>query len=167
MRHLLRDSLGAVDAHYEAVFDGIQEELTGRTAKILASSATLSGYEKQSRVLYRRRARVFPQPGSAPGVSFWSKPTEKRMRRYLAIAPRGATIEFAIDRLLLNKFIEQGDRFVEPIPITLTSWCAERTGTKRDEAVVRSWTGSHAVCLHAPIKACRLRRRSHPFTASA
>ena len=31
--HLLRDSLGAVDAHYECVLDGIQEELTGSRPK--------------------------------------------------------------------------------------------------------------------------------------
>src|SRR5262249_22278710 len=98
--HLLRDSLGAVDAHYEAVLDGLQEELTGRRSKVLASSATLSGYEKQARVLYRRRARVFPQPGPSQHEGFWSKPGDGLMRRYLAIAPRGATIEFAVDRLL-------------------------------------------------------------------
>ena len=59
--HLLRDSLGAVDAHYEALFDHFQETLSGSKPKILASSATLAGYERQSKVLYGREARVFPQ----------------------------------------------------------------------------------------------------------
>jgi Helicase conserved C-terminal domain len=98
--HLLRDSLGAVDGHYEAALDGIQQEATGRRPKILASSATLSGYQKQCDVLYRRRARVFPQPGPSPNDGFWSVPTTSLMRNYMAIAPRGATIEFAVDRLL-------------------------------------------------------------------
>ncbi|MEE1611864.1 helicase C-terminal domain-containing protein [Microvirga sp. CF3016] len=98
--HLLRDSLGAVDGHYEAVLDGLQEELTGKRAKILASSATLSGYEKQCRVLYRRAARVFPQPGPSPQEGFWSTPSSHAMRRFVALAPRGATIEFAVDRLV-------------------------------------------------------------------
>ena len=98
--HLLRDSLGAVDGHYEAVLDGIQNELSGRRAKILASSATLSGYDKQSDVLYRRKARVFPQPGPTPRDGFWSRPSTTRMRRFQALAPRGATIEFAVDRLM-------------------------------------------------------------------
>lgn len=98
--HLLRDSLGAVDGHYEAVLDGIQSELSSRRAKILASSATLSGYDKQSDVLYRRKARVFPQPGPTPRDGFWSRPSTTRMRRFLALAPRGATIEFAVDRLM-------------------------------------------------------------------
>jgi hypothetical protein len=98
--HLLRDSLGAVDAHYEAALDGLQEEIVGRKPKILASSATLSGYEKQSQVLYRREARVFPQPPPSPSAGFWSKTGRDLMRRFVAIAPRGATIEFAVDRLI-------------------------------------------------------------------
>jgi hypothetical protein len=98
--HLLRDSLGAVDGHYEAALDGIQQAVTGCTPKILASSATLSGYQKQCDVLYRRPARVFPQPGPSPHDGFWSVPTNSLMRDYVAIAPRGATIEFAVDRLL-------------------------------------------------------------------
>jgi hypothetical protein len=98
--HLLRDTLGAIDAHYEAALDGLQREITGRTPKILASSATLSGYEKQAEVLYRREARVFPQPAPSPCEGLWSRPGTKLMRRYLAIAPRGATIEFAVDRLI-------------------------------------------------------------------
>lgn len=98
--HLLRDTLGAVDAHYEAVLDGLQREITGRTPKILASSATLSGYEKQAEVLYRRKSRVFPQPSPSPREGLWSRPSTKLMRRFLAIAPRGATIEFAVDRLI-------------------------------------------------------------------
>lgn len=98
--HLLRDTLGAIDAHYEATFDGLQREITGRTPKILASSATLSGYEKQVEVLYRRKSRVFPQAAPAPREGLWSRPGTKLMRRFLAIAPRGATIEFAVDRLI-------------------------------------------------------------------
>jgi hypothetical protein len=98
--HLLRDTLGAVDAHYEAALDGLQEELVGRKPKILASSATLSGYQKQAQVLYRRKARVFPQPPPSPSSGFWSKSGPDLMRRFVAIAPRGATIEFAVDRLI-------------------------------------------------------------------
>lgn len=98
--HLLRDSLGAVDAHYEALYDELQQGLCGFRPKILASSATLSGYEKQADVLYRRHARVFPQPGPSPRDNFWATPTSALMRRYVAIAPRGVTIEYAVDRLL-------------------------------------------------------------------
>jgi hypothetical protein len=115
--HLLRDSLGAVDGHYEAVLDGVQEEVTGLRPKILASSATLSGYTKQSDVLYRRVARVFPQPGPAPDEGFWSVPSNELMRRYVAIAPRGATIEFAVDRLVSELQIAIRELAKDPAPI--------------------------------------------------
>ncbi len=98
--HLLRDSLGAIDAHYEALQDALQEELCGRAPKIVASSATLAGYDKQVEVLYRRDARVFPQPAPEPGKGFWSLDTADLMRRYVALAPRGVTVEHAIDRIL-------------------------------------------------------------------
>lgn len=97
--HLLRDSLGAVDAHYEALFDGLQEELCGCKPKILASSATLEGYETQVDVLYRREGRVFPQQGPSTDEGFWTSSSDEWMRKYIAIAPRGLTIEFVIDRM--------------------------------------------------------------------
>ena len=100
--HLLRDSLGAVDAHYECALDGIQESLTGKRPKILASSATLSGYEKQADVLYRRTARVFPQPPPVDGQGFWASDSGQLMRRYVALAPRRLTVEFVVDRLIVT-----------------------------------------------------------------
>jgi hypothetical protein len=100
--HLLRDSLGAVDAHYECALDGIQEQLTGHRPKILASSATLSGYTKQVDVLYRRKARVFPQPPPVDGQGFWATDSGQVMRRYVAFAPRRLTVEFVVDRLIVT-----------------------------------------------------------------
>ena len=100
--HLLRDSLGAVDAHYEALYDDLQETLSGRRPKVLASSATLSGYRRQSDVLYGREARIFPHPEPKAGQGFWAGDSPQRMRRYLAIAPRGQTIEYALDRMIVS-----------------------------------------------------------------
>lgn len=100
--HLLRDSLGAVDAHYECAMDGIQAQISGSKPKILASSATLSGYEKQVDVLYRRRARVFPQPSPIDGQGFWASDSDSLMRRYVALAPRRLTVEFVVDRLVVT-----------------------------------------------------------------
>jgi hypothetical protein len=98
--HLLRDSLGAVDSHYEALYDDLQRELCNSTPKILASSATLEGYQRQVDVLYRRQARVFPVPGPTVAEGFWSAESSQLMRQYMAIAPRGVTLEFAVDRFL-------------------------------------------------------------------
>lgn len=98
--HLLRDSLGAVDSHYESLLDHLQMELSGTRAKIIASSATLNGVERQVDVLYRRRARVFPQPGPSLDESFWTQPNSEPARKYVALAPRGVTLEFVSDRAL-------------------------------------------------------------------
>jgi hypothetical protein len=100
--HLLRDSLGAVDAHYEGALDVLQFELSDRKPKILASSATLSGYKKQVEVLYQRQARVFPQPSPREGAGFWTSDSPLLMRHYIALAPRSLTVEFVADRIIVS-----------------------------------------------------------------
>jgi Helicase conserved C-terminal domain len=100
--HLLRDSLGAVDAHYEGALDVLQFELSDRKPKILASSATLSGYKKQVEVLYQRQARVFPQPPPREGAGFWTSDSPVLMRQYIALAPRSLTVEFVADRIIVS-----------------------------------------------------------------
>ena len=96
--HLLRDSLGAVDAHYEALLDALQAHY-GSTPKIIASSATLAGHDEQVAALYRREGRTFPRPGPRVGHSFWSRDTEDLARRFAGVAPRGVTLEYATDQL--------------------------------------------------------------------
>lgn len=118
--HLLRDSLGAVDAHYECAIDGIQEDISGIKSKILASSATLSGYVKQVDVLYRRTARVFPQLPPVDGKGFWAADSDRLMRRYVALAPRRLTVEFVVDRLVVT--LQRSIRRLLEDP---TSICAE------------------------------------------
>lgn len=96
--HLLRDSLGAVDSHYEAVLDALQLHY-GSSPKIIASSATLSGHDQQVRALYRREGRTFPRPGARAGWSFWSRTTDTVARKFAGLAPRGVTLEYATDQL--------------------------------------------------------------------
>ena len=96
--HLLRDSLGAVDSHYESLLDHLQHELGAPRAKIAASSATLTGYDRQVDVLYRRRAESFPSLGHAPESRSGARPTASVLRRFVAVAPRGVTLEFVSDR---------------------------------------------------------------------
>jgi hypothetical protein len=98
--HLLRDSLGAMDSHYESLLDHLQASNGGVQPKIVASSATLTGYQRQCGVLYRRNGRVFPVPGPSFSESFWSAPTPSLLRRFVSLAPRGATLEYAADRIL-------------------------------------------------------------------
>ena len=95
--HLLRDSLGAIDAHYEALLDHLQQ-LGGSSAKVFASSATIAGYENQVDVLYRREARVFPQLGPYATRSFWAQESTGLARAYVGVAPRGLTLDYASDK---------------------------------------------------------------------
>ena len=152
--HLLRDSLGAVDAHYEALYDHLQRELSGTQAKVLASSATLSGYERQSEVLYGKSARVFPHPEPEIGQGFWSRNTDKKMCAFLAISPRGQTVEFAVDRMMISLQSAVRELLADPVRVSseinidpaLANFLADLYGTNvvygntlRDlDAVVRS-----------------------------
>jgi hypothetical protein len=97
--HLLRDSLGAVDAQYETLLDHLSAIDGPPPAKIIASSATLAGHDEQVWTLYRRVGRVFPMPGPRPGHSFWSQSDDRVLRRFVGFAPRGQTLEYASDRI--------------------------------------------------------------------
>ncbi len=94
--------------------------MTGTRAKILASSATLAGYKKQVDVLYRRSARVFPQPSPQEGHGFWTSDSDELMRHYLALAPRRLTVEFVADRLVVSMQQAIRDLLNQPAEI-----CAE------------------------------------------
>ena len=96
--HLLRDSLGAIDAHYEALLDDLQS-YWGMPPKIIASSATLAGHADQARSLYRREGRMFPVPGPTSNRSFWAQESARLARRFVGFAPRGVTLEYANDQL--------------------------------------------------------------------
>ena len=68
--HLLRDSLGSIDSHYESLLDDLQT-YWGSRPKLIASSATLAGHSQQAQALYRREGRMFPIPGPQATRSFW------------------------------------------------------------------------------------------------
>lgn len=112
--HLLRDALGAVDSHYEALLDQLLAA-HGVRAKVLASSATLQGFPEQVRTLYQREGRAFPLPGPRSDTSFWSQPSDRLMRVFAGVAPRGVTQEFASDRTneALQRAIRRANQFPE------------------------------------------------------
>ncbi len=98
--HLLRDALGAVDAHYEALIDHLQHETTGTAAKILGSSATLSGYQHQVDVLYRGQAESFlfkdhPLRRDFDG-GIWVKSLDPRRACTAGSTPSSPTIESSL-----------------------------------------------------------------------
>lgn len=138
--HLLRDSLGAVDSHYESLLDHLQRELCGTRAKIVASSATLTGYDRQVDVLYQREGRVFPQPGPRAGESFWTSPTTEPLRRFVAVAPRGVTLEHVSDRTL-----DALQRCVRELVNDPATVCAEAGVDPKHAALLISLYGTDVV----------------------
>ncbi|WP_020579900.1 helicase-related protein [Actinopolymorpha alba] len=138
--HLLRDSLGAVDSHYESLLDHLQSELCGTRAKIVASSATLEGYDRQIDVLYQRYGRVFPEPGPQAGESFWTTSTGHPLRRFVAVAPRGVTLEHVSDRTL-----DSLQRCIRELLDDPTKVCAEADVDPKHAAMLVSLYGTNVV----------------------
>jgi hypothetical protein len=86
--HLLREELGAFDAHYEGMLAEIQRESpSGLPSKMLAASATIEQSEDQLRQVYGRRPRSFPTPGFERHRSFYSIERTNTRRVYLGILP--------------------------------------------------------------------------------
>lgn len=88
--HLLRESLGNFDAHYETTLSALQVSFKGRAPKVLAATATIKEFEQHVHNLYMRRARRFPAPGVTKGESFYArrkkdqKTGEPLVRRWFA-----------------------------------------------------------------------------------
>jgi hypothetical protein len=71
--HLLRESLGNFDAHYESTLAAMQCAHGGRTPKVLAATATIKEFETHVHHLYLKKARRFPAPGITRGESFYAR----------------------------------------------------------------------------------------------
>lgn len=86
--HLLKEELGAFDAHFEGALAQIQSGAgIGLPAKILAASATIEQYEDQLRQVYGRKPRSFPTPGFERTRSFYAQETTDTRRVYLGVMP--------------------------------------------------------------------------------
>lgn len=71
--HLLSESLGNFDAHYESLMRGLQVSHGGKPPKILAATATIREFENHVNHLYMRHPRRFPVVGAATGESFYTR----------------------------------------------------------------------------------------------
>ena len=86
--HLVREELGAFDAHYEGLLAEMQTaSASHRPSKILAASATIEQYDAQIRQVYGRRARSFPAPGFRREQSFYTTTTPDIQRMFLGVLP--------------------------------------------------------------------------------
>ena len=91
--HLIRESLGTYDSHYETFLEHYMKELSkGKPIKIIGSSATMTEYWEQIRQLYMKRGHQFPSYRS-----FYAEedPTEAA-RLIIGIMPHSKTVIFAV-----------------------------------------------------------------------
>jgi hypothetical protein len=71
--HLLRESLGNFDAHYETLLQGLQKAHGGFPAKTLAATATIKDFQSHLHNLYLKHGVRFPAPGAKRGESFYAR----------------------------------------------------------------------------------------------
>jgi hypothetical protein len=118
--HLLRESLGNFDAHYETLLQALQEGHGGQSSKVLAATATIKDFENHLLHLYVRPGRRFPAPGALRGESFYARISRDGdgplVRRWFAgVLPltftRGGTERTAAE--VASRYLDQIDEWYE------------------------------------------------------
>lgn len=93
--HLIKESLGAYDSHYETFIEYFIRELSGskRGVKVIGATATISAYSEQARHLYWKNAIRFPSESPYLDHNFYSKVDNNDICRIiLGYAPFGKAI---------------------------------------------------------------------------
>ncbi|WP_241800058.1 helicase-related protein [Pseudomonas putida] len=114
--HLLRESLGNFDAHYETLLNTLQISHGGRAPKVLSATATIKDFEDHIHHLYLREAVRFPAPGVNQGESFYARKAKDietgsaLVRRWFAgILPIGR------GRVAMKAVAEASSRFLDQV----------------------------------------------------
>lgn len=114
--HLLRESLGNFDAHYETLLSTLQISHGGRAPKVLSATATIKDFEDHIHHLYLRNAVRFPAPGVNQGESFYARKAKDDktgshlIRRWFAgILPIGR------GRVAMKAVAEASSRFLDQV----------------------------------------------------
>jgi len=90
--HLLRESLGTYDSHYEGLIDVLSRRFgTGMPPKRMAATATIEGLEQHTYHLYVREGRCFPVKGMGINDSAYVEADTQGTlaRSYVGILPSG------------------------------------------------------------------------------
>lgn len=118
--HLLRESLGNFDAHYETLLQALQVGHGGQPSKVLAATATIKDYKNHILHLYIREGRRFPAPGASRSESFYARVSREQdtplVRRWFAgVLPLGFT-RGAADRAsaeVASRYLDQIDEWLD------------------------------------------------------
>src|SRR3989454_805447 len=103
--HLVRESLGCYDSHYETFLDRLELSITRGTKrpKIIAATATISDTQYQLHHLYMRRGAEFPSRGPDLHESFYyCEDREEVGRNIVGVLPHNKTMLFAVLDLILE-----------------------------------------------------------------
>ena len=130
--HLLSESLGNFDAHYETLLRVLQISHGGRSPKVLAATATIKDYEDHIHHLYLKTAVRFPAPGVTQGESFYARKSSGDdgallIRRWFAgLLPVGrGRINMQAVAAISSRFLDQIDiwrtRLLDRDPILLAA----------------------------------------------
>lgn len=93
--HLVRESLGTFDGHYETFFQYMLEMFsqTNKKVKIIGATATISSYKFQLRHLYAKDGVRFPSESPSIKRNFYSFIDEEEIHRFIVgYAPYGKAI---------------------------------------------------------------------------
>lgn len=140
--HLLSESLGIFDSHYETFVKYFIEHLINSTSKlkIIAATATISNYKNQIKHLYMQEAIRFPTPSPNPSKSFYYTVDYDELNRvFVGIAPVGITPKAAVYKiveLLRNYIFEYYDN-----PLKLNNELKLKLSDSEIKAILRDyWT---------------------------
>lgn len=98
--HLLEESVGSLDGHYETGVATLQSLAEAGTTKVIAPTATIKAFEDQVHHLFLRGAERFPAPGPYLRENFYAQERPESQRYYIGITPHGKThINSIIDLL--------------------------------------------------------------------
>lgn len=89
--HLLEESLGTFDSHFETFVDKYQRYNDEQRTKIVGATATIEEYDEQAQDLYLRKAERFPAQGPTVGENFYATTKDATRRHFVGIMPHGKT----------------------------------------------------------------------------
>lgn len=108
--HMVDEELGAFSGHYEGLLAAAQETLSagsrpdgrGVRMKVVATSATIRGEDRQCEHLFGLRSVVVPLPGPRLHESFYLQTDPQApLRRFVGILPTRTTAEMTMVRILI------------------------------------------------------------------
>ena len=121
--HLIRESLGSYDSHYESFISQFALALSNgvKKPKIIASSATMSKFWLQLDQLYLREGHQFPSAGPKLNESFYAYEDSNELSRLIAgIMPHSKTIIFTVLDIL--RFYSEIIQDIKRDPAKALAW---------------------------------------------